>query len=106
MLSNSFRFLRMIHIAEKPAHLSRAGLILSHTDFGFTAELHRQLLAAAAAARSQNPAAVPCRHAGAESMDLIALTLLGLISTKHFEHSSFIDILQGLLPRRFTEQPL
>ena len=66
----------------------------------------RQLLAAAAAARSQNPAAVPCRHAGAEAMDLIALTLLGLISTKHFEHSSFIDILQGLLPRRFTEQPL
>ena len=50
--------------------------------------LHRQLFAAAATAGSQNPAAVLGRHAGTESMHLAALTLLGLISTEHGQHSS------------------
>ena len=45
--------------------------------------LHRQFLAAAAAAGSQNPAAVLGRHPGTEAVYLAALTLLGLVCTEH-----------------------
>ena len=57
-------------------------------------KLHRQLFAAAAAAGSQNPAAVLGRHPGAEAMHLAALAFLGLVCTEHGQHSSQIDSLQ------------
>ena len=53
--------------------------------------LHRQLLAAAATAGSQNTTAVLGRHPGTEAMHLAALALLGLISTEHGQHSSQIQ---------------
>ena len=53
--------------------------------------LHRQLLAAATTAGSQNTTAVLGRHPGTEAMHLAALALLGLISTEHGQHSSQIQ---------------
>ena len=66
----------------------RAGLIHSHTEFGCTVRLHRQLFATAATAGSQNPTTVLGRHAGTEAMHLAALTLFGLVCTEHDQHSS------------------
>ena len=87
--SLSFRFSAESSLyEEKPAHGQRAGLIHNHTDFGFPAVLHRQLFAAAAAAGSQNPAAVLGRHPGTEAVYLAALALLGLVRTEHSQHSS------------------
>ena len=65
----------------------RAGLIHSHTEFGCTVRLHRQLFATAATAGSQNPTTVLGRHAGTEAMHLAALTFLGLVCTEHNQHS-------------------
>ena len=90
---------------EKPALFNGAGLILILTAFNRPTELNRQFLAATAAAGCQHPASIPGGHAGAETMDLAALTLLGLISTKHCQHSSS-EILRELPSRLLQKQLL
>ena len=84
----------------------RAGLIHSHTEFGCTVRLHRQLFATAATAGSQNPTTVIGRHAGTEAMHLAALTLLGLVCTEHSQHSSRFRTGSRIRMTRFCAEPV
>ena len=65
--------------------------------------LQAELLAALRTAASQHLAAIFGRHSLAEAMLLAALTLLGLIRSKHLPHTSYYPGLNGHRHRSNTQ---
>mgnify|MGYP003485297283 CR=1 FL=1 len=58
--------------------------------------LHGQLLAATTTTGSQHAAAVLGGHTGTEAVHLAALTLLGLVSTEHYNTTPLANFMYGV----------